>query len=1184
MQIMQKTTVLCHYPYRTKAEKWQNLNFYFAMKVSLLLLIIVISSTQLLLASRANGQSIEEKKISLELQNVPLKSALNKIEKVSGFKISYVTEQISKYQAANITNEKRSVAETLRLMLLNTKLDFRQENNVILIFPKLNERITATQNADEGIVNAAIVIQGTVTNENGELLSGVSVFVKGSPSIGTVTDAKGHYKLEVPENASTLVFSFVSTETKEVSIAGQKEINVTLKILSQQQDEVIIVGFGKQKRKDVTSAIAQVGSERIGERPVANMGQAMQGLVPNLNINFSNGSPNTNASFNIRGITTLNILNNGTDAKTLTSSPLILVDGVPGDINGINPEDVESVTVLKDASASAIYGVRAAFGVILITTKSGKQGKSQVEYTGSFQWSKPTAIPDLLDAATIQEAVIKGNEYRNLSVSALETEKLEKIKAYMADPVNNQPYYAQNPSNPNAITWIANVRPYDVALAKSSPMQKHVLSISGGTEKFKYYGSFGYQNQDGVYKINTDNLKRYNLNLNMSSKINDWFGMDYRVNYNATTYSEPHSPGGKGGWWIALAQDPGRNVNMLMKTPASSPVGVMYTDNILSFMDYGSRDWEGRNNLVLTASPKIKLLKGWNVQADISYQNNETSTKDIVPLLRRVENNWAQTTTVHTDPSYVSKSNNSINHYTINLYTDYSTTFGDHSLSAVVGYNQEWEKGLYFDATKTNINPNVPTLGAASGTQTVSDAEYQYAILGVFSRINYDYKGKYQLQVSGRYDGTSVFAQNRRYQLNPSVSAGWVISEEAFAQGLKPVVSFLKLKGSYGRVGNQVTYTKDASGNNVVRNYYAYLPVYLQGSNLDFLFDGALPSYIVPPGLIDPNITWEKVDNIGVGAEVSLFNKLNINFDWYSRTTSDILNPGLKLPNTLGSPEPPTNAGKIRTKGWELSVGYANKTSYGLNYNFLMTWGDYKAKVLSYPNPNLLLTDFYPGMTMGEIWGYETVGLFQSQDEIDKAAKQTKINSGVWFPGDVHYKDLNDDGEISAGSGTVTDPGDRKVIGNNTPRYQFGLNSTLSYKGFDFNLFLQGIAKRDLWVSNRLFWGAGWTGTYEIYNNSWTPDRRDAYYPLYYSATKNRQTQTRYLQNGAYLRVKNISLGYTVPQNLLGYTKVINKLRVYGAVYNLLDIKSVPKTFDPELTGIDYPILRSFALGVQVTF
>lgn len=475
-------------------------------------------------------------------------------------------------------------------------------------------------------------------------------------------------------------------------------------------------------------------------------------------------------------------------------------------------------------------------------------------------------------------------------------------------------------------------------------------------------------------------------------------------------------------------------------------------------------------------------------------------------------------------------------------------------------------------ARRNDINPTIPVMGQASGIQQVGDGESHWAVRGLFYRLTYDYNGKYLLQSNGRYDGTSRFAKNKRFEFFPSVSAGWVITEEPFAESITPYVNFLKLRASYGSLGNQAV------------SNYAYVLYYNTNSELRYLFDGGRPIYVTPPGLVDANLTWETSATLNFGTDIKLFNNWDLTFDWFERTTSDILVEGLQYPITLGTASPQTNAGEIKTKGWELSTTYRNNTSYGLGYDFRFTLSDSRSHITKYNgNQEKLLGYLYQGAKIGDIWGYETMGLFQSEEEIKNAPTQNRISSGIWYPGDVRYADLDGNDEITTGLNTLDDPGDRKIIGNSTPRYQFGFSTNLRYKGFDLNVFVQGTGKRDVWIGNNLFWGAGATGTYEVYNKSWTPENTEAHYPIYVSDGKNRQVQTRYLQNGAYLRMKNLTLGYTLPIHMTEAIK-FKSLRIYGSAFNLFEIKKLPKTFDPELTSMNYPIMRSYAFGIQAAF
>ncbi|MBV4359929.1 TonB-dependent receptor [Parasegetibacter sp. MAH-26] len=1019
-------------------------------------------------------------------------------------------------------------------------------------------------------------IGGKVTDNAGKPLAEVSVSVKGSGH-GTTTNADGVFKIDA-NKGDVLQFSLVGYPAVTITVDDRTSFSVTMKPESAGLSEVVVVGYGSQKKVNLTGAVAQVTAKEIEGRPVANVGQALQGVIPNLNVTNSNGSPNATPSLNVRGGTSFTKNSSG-DFVIQNGSPFTLVDNIPMDISQVNPEDIESISLLKDAASSAIYGARAAYGVLLVTTKKGKKtDKPSIAYYNDFQWNKPAAIPDLLNAYEIQDALIKAQSFTNGSASTDMITKLAAIKAYMDNPTTASPYIMSVPGNDASnIIWVANQNPYKEAVRASSPMQKHNLSLSGGSEKSTYYASLGYLDQDGIYKLNTDKFKRYNATFNLSSQVTNWFKLDFRTNYYNTTYTQPVNPDGKGGWWRALSQEPERNVNMPLHAPANAPnnMGGMYTDNILSFMDYGSSDRQNTENLLLGVSPSIKLAKNWNIKSDIAYTSNTYSEKRIIPELKRVETSWYSTTNVYTSPSSVYKVSDHYNQYLVNLYTDYSYSLKNHNFYALAGLNQEWYKDNYLDATGNNmITPFVPVIDQTTGQRNASDGESEWAVRGAFYRFTYNYKGKYLLESNGRYDETSRFPSYSRGKFFPSVSAGWRVSEEHFAEIIKPVVTDLKLRGSYGSIGNQ----------NVAN--YIYVPSYGTTAQVNQLFNGIRPVGITPPGLVDPNITWETASTLDFGLDATFINKLDMQFDWYNRTTKDILVDGSKLPAVLGASAPTQNSGELKTKGWEFSLKWRDATKGGFRYDIAFVLSDYQTTITKFNgNPNNLLSTLYVGQKMGEIWGYQTDGIFQSNDEISKAPSQKQLYSGILYPGDVRYANLNGDSIISQGANTTTDHGDKRIIGNSTPRFQFGVNSNFSWKNFDLNIFFQGVGKRDYWVGDNLYWGAiaGGIGTKQVYNDSWTPENTGAFYPAYRAASQNIQVQTRYLQNAAYIRLKNFTLGYSVPAKTIRHIG-LQKVRIYAAGYNVWQYSKVPDVFDPEVLSANYPMMKSFAFGLQVTF
>jgi len=1164
---------------------------FFSKKMTWLLnskTLLVMRLTALLLFSAALGVSAKTRSqtVTCTARSVKIEKVFASIEQQTGYVFFYRKEDVEKIKPVSIDLVKADLNTAIRTVLDGLPLRYEIQGNTIVITKKEMQSGTPPVTA----IPPPVILNGTVVDSAGQPVAGATISIKGKKG-GAVTNGEGKFTISVEKN-ETIVISYVGYDTREIKVGGQSDIVITLKPAPQHLDEMVVVGYGSQRRRDVTGSVSQVSSKQLEDRPVNNIGQALQGLVPNLNVTIADGAPNTVPNLNIRGGSSFYRDNNDKDATTglgkfkfSNNSPYTLVDGVEMSINLLNPEDIESISVLRDAASSAIYGAKAAFGVLLVTTKKGhKQDRSNIVYSNMFQWNSPTAIPDLLSSTQIQQAVVDAYGIMGQSAPADALTLLDSIKTYASDPIHHNPYYLSNPANPySQIIWNANVNPYKAAISSSAFSQKHNISLSGGSAKNSYYASLGYLGQDGMYRLNTDKYNRYNFMLNSSSTVTNWFNVDFRSNYSRNTYSRPVNPAGKGGWWRAFSQEPGRNVFMPIMTPSNAPIPNNYTDNIVSFMAYGSSNVDDNSILMLTVSPTIRPAKNWNIKSDISYRYETYRNKTVIPLLKRVETTWdpSQLTTVYTDPSSVYKDVGSLYHYTINAYTDYTLPLGDHHLYGLVGFNQESEQYQDLNATGNSlISASTPVITLTSGQQIPADAEYHWATQGGFYRFTYDYKGKYLLGSNGRIDMTSRFAPGSRSGFFPGVSAGWRVSEENFFKGIDHIVTDLKLRGSYASLGNQN-----------ISNYYAYIPQYGTVAQVSELFNGVRPPGITPPGLVSPDLTWETASTLDIGFDMELIKKLNIAFSWYDRNTNNILVAGDKLPATLGTAVPDKNSGTLDTKGFELQLNWKDKTSGGLTYDLTFNLSNYVTRVTKFNgNPNKLLSNLYAGMTSGDIWGFVTAGIFKDQQSIDASPYYKNVNSGKIYPGDVAYKDLDGNDTLSVGSGTLANHGDIKVIGNSTPRFAFSLNSFFSWKGFDLNIYLQGIAKRDVYITDNLFWGAiygGGIGTEKVYKNSWTPADPNAFYPAYRSVASNvapmGYAQTRYLQNAAYLRLKTISLGYTVP--LEASKKAwIQRLRFSASAYNIWQLSKVPGYFDPEVLSAAYPIQKSVALSVQVTF
>ncbi|MCD7938091.1 MAG: TonB-dependent receptor [Tannerellaceae bacterium] len=1047
-----------------------------------------------------------------------------------------------------------------------------------------------------------LALSGTVTDEKGEPLIGVSVQVKGT-SNGTITNYDGEYSLTAVPSNGELIFTYIGFASIEVKVNQRQVINVVMNEDVQNLQEVVVVGFGTQKKVNLTGAVSAVSAEVLENRPVSNIGQALQGVIPNLNVSAVSANPSQVPEFNVRGGTSMGY--NTTDKKweVKNGSPLILVDGIEMDqtyLNMMNPNDIESISILKDAAASAIYGARATYGVMLITTKSGKHNqKARVNYSFNMQWNTPSQLPKIMDSYTHQLATNQATRMTQGTVSSWDETLLAAKKKYLENPTPENAWI-YNEGSTTAFTWVGTVNPYKLAVRDWTPMHNHTVSISGGSEKTRYYISLGYQNQEGMYKINTDEQKRFNGLINLDTEITSWFKVATKLTYNNTTYNEPYMNPQKGTLWGAMKNEPGRNINSPIKSGPNDPIPDTWTDNIVGWLAYGATQETKRNNMIFNVTPELIISKELQIKAELSYRPTEYYRKRVIPTREYLSGNWTSLITTHTSPSSVEKWEDHADLYTINAYANFNKNIEKHAVSGVVGFNQEWYS---FRQTQGKgeglITPNLPVITGTSGNQYASDQEENWAIRGAFMRLNYIYNDRYLVEFNGRYDGTSRFGKNNRFKFFPSVSAGWRISEEAFMTSTREWLDNLKIRGSWGSLGNQ----------NV--DNYAYIAQYGSIEYVKYNMGGSRPMTLAPPGLIAHDLTWETATTLDFGVDVTLLqNRLDLSFDWYTRKTTDVLVASDKLPAILGTDAPNRNSGTLRTNGWEASITWRDKLSNGLRYDVGFVLSDYITEVVKFTgNPNKLLSiasdgtcnNLYDGMRMGEIWGYETIGILQESDfTIDENGKyilngpsQNKLGS-TWFPGDIRYKDIGGkidengnlvpDGEISEGDNTVENPGDRRIIGNNTPRFRFGLTGNFAWKNFDLNIFFQGVAKRDVWITDNAFWASPTTaGNLDVYHNSWTPENTGAKYPMYADRSQNRRPQTGYLFNGSYLRLKTLTLGYTLPQHIVNKIK-LDRVRVNLSGYNLFEITGIPDVFDPEVVSSAYPMMRSVAIGVQVGF
>lgn len=1056
-------------------------------------------------------------------------------------------------------------------------------------------------------ISGVVLDQGTK-----DPLVGVSIAVKGA-SIGTITNLKGEFSLNAPSPNSTLIFSYIGYVTKELSLNGQAKLTIFLSENLQTLDEVVVVGFGTQKKVNLTGSVGVATAKDIQSRPVMLATQALQGLVPGLNITQNSGSLEARAKINIRGT--------GTIDGSVSNSPLILIDGMEGDINAINPQDIENISVLKDAAAASIYGSKAPFGVILITTKKGTSGKTVVNYNNNYRWNKPLLLPEMMDSYTFanyfNDAATNGGGTPHFSEAWL-----ANILAYKNGEITDETVARTNgrweegfdPNGPNNTGGNSNRDYYKEVFRSQAMSQEHNLSISGGSEKVTFYTSFNILSQDGLMRYNQDTYDRYAATAKIGYEVSSWIKANYTNRFVRDNYNRPS----------ALTNDLFSNLGRQSwpTLPLYDPNGHLMQRTILGLRDEGN-DRTETDNLYQQIQFVFEPVKNWKTFAELNYstKNANRHWNKQVTYMYDVAGNpfaWSNSSNVHED--HLKE-----NRVSTNLYSEYALTLNDnHNFKGMLGYQFDKLDQLKFGLERAGILvPGINEVDATSGNAydgsavvpSVNGTRASWATIGYFGRINYDYSGKYLAEINLRNDGSSRFRSGKRWVWSPSFSLGWNVARENFWKPISDVVETFKIRGSYGQLANQTT----------TDWYPTYAAMTVQSSSGVWLQEGAKPNVAWAPNtLVEEDLTWEKVRTKNIGVDWGVFNnRLVGSFDYFIRQTKDMLGPAPEMPSILGVGVPKANNTDLTDKGFELQIEWRDKLKNGLNYGLKFTLADYKTVIDRYPNLTGNLGTYIAGQPIGQIWGYETVGIAKTQGEMDEHLASL-TNGGQdalgsqWQAGDIMYKDINNDGVINSGSNTLEDHGDLKVIGNTSPRYQFGFELTADWKGFDIRAFFQGVMQRDYWNGNYFFWGAygggdkqvneggsgmwwstGFTEHYDYFRDENTLSVQngvngvnlDSYYPRpLFNSSKNNYRQTNYLQDASYIRLKNLQLGYSLPTSLTKKLH-ISKLRVFASGENLWTGTKLTKLFDPETidggwasSGNVYPLSQVLSLGVNVNF
>lgn len=930
-----------------------------------------------------------------------------------------------------------------------------------------------------------------------------------------------------------------------------------------------------------------------------------------MRISSSSGSLESNPSINVRGTATI--------GEGTSGDPLILIDGSEGDINTLNPQDIESISVLKDAAASSIYGSRAPFGVILITTKSGKKGKVTVNYNNSFRFSSLIRGKHMMNSVDFASWM---NDFTatNGGSAFFSDDRMAQIKAYHeATPygpgtrITKDGTLLYGISSSNGSTWddgyaagIDDVDWYDVVYRGSTFSQEHNASVSGASDVVNYYVSFNFLDNQGFMKLNEDKYSRYNGTAKLGIQVTKWMKLNYNMRYTRTDYKRPanmtsslYSDMTRQGWPILPLYD--RN-GYYYSSP--SPALGLAT---------GGKDTTQRDIMNHKIGLVIEPIKNWVTHVDFNYQIDNTT--------RHWDSQTVYNHDVNGNPYVYGSGNSNVheeeakeNYLNFQAYTEYSFSLADkHNFHVMAGFQAEQLKQLEFGLQRNGIlDPSKPEVDITTGlgydgSSIVPDtngARNQWQTAGFFGRFNYNFAERYLFEFNIRRDGSSRFRRDNMWKTFPSVSIGWNIANEKFFEPLQKTVNLLKIRASYGSLGNQ----------NTDDWYRTYQTVSYSPFSGSWLQNGAKPNVTSAPSLVSTSLTWEKIESYDIGFDFGAFNnRLTGSFDWYIRNTKDMVGNAPELPAVLGTDVPVTNNTDLRTTGWEFQVSWRDVLKSGFAYGVTFNISDARTKITRYPNnPTNSIDTYIAGRYINEIWGYETIGIAKTDEEMDAHISTTDQSSlgSNWAAGDIMYKDLDGDGKISEGSRTLADHGDLKVIGNSTPRYLFGLDLNASYKGFDVRAFFQGVMKRDYWAGSSwggleyLFgvtnsgrwWCAGITDVQDYFRNedSWSvangyrSENLDAWLPRPQESSKNVQTQSRYLLNAAYMRLKNFQIGYTIPNELVSKWGISN-LRVFFSAENLFTITEMPDQFDPELIGTDasanngYPLSKTFSFGINIT-
>lgn len=1093
--------------------------------------------------------SAQNTRMDLKMQNATISQVFDEIERQSEVYFFYNKNQIDETRTISVDFRNKTIDDILKSMLSELSLTYE--------FAGKNIIIKAVNPAVNGSQQPGIKVKGKVANSSGESLPGVTVMIKGTTT-GTISDSDGNYNLSNVPSDGTLVFSFVGMKKIEVGVAGNSTVDAVLEEEAFGIDEVVAIGYGTVRKSDLTGAVGSVQGETIAERQTTQLSQALQGAVSGVMVTRNNNAPGATSTIRIRGITTIG-----------DNNPLIIVDGVPVDnINDINPNDVESMSVLKDAASASIYGSRAAAGVILITTKRAKTNEIGLNYNVEYGFETPTALPEYVDAVRYMQMYneLRWNDNGNTG---------NEYPFYAKDVIDN--YSTLNAENPNKypITdWVGLV------LNDNAPRQSHVLSLSAGTKAVRTKVSMAYDKTDALYDGRT--YERMTARFNNDVTITKYLSASIDFNFKRSISLQP-------------------SIDPIYSTFISAPVyAAEWADGRVAegktgHNIYGQLKYGGNNNnyynqvggkialdftpfdgfkLSAIISPTMGFDKGKNFQKRIPYYSADD------PTLYGGTLQWGTSTKL-------TETRNDYSRITSQLIGSYLKSFGSHNFNLMAGYENYTAFNENMNASRDKYDlTTFPYLDLGpKELRDNSGRAWENAYRSYFGRAMYNYKNKYFVQGNIRYDGSSRFHNDYRWGSFPSFSAGWVLSEESFMKNL-PELSFLKLRGSWGRLGNERILRK--SGNDWVPAYYPYQAtiafnnaLFFQGGNVVAAQTAAQTQYVIQ------DISWETTESIDFGVDANFFdNRLRVTGDYYQKTTKDML-LALEIPDYIGFDNPDQNTGMMETKGWEAEIGW-NDNIGELGYSVSANISDFKSIMGDLGGTEFLGDQIKKeGSEFNEWYGYVSNGLFQTAEDL---ATSPKLNSAMKV-GDIKYKDIS--GPDGVPDGIVNSTYDRVLLGGSLPRYMYGANLKLDYKNFDFSMVVQGVGKIKTRLEGLMVQPLmeNWGSVPKILDGtSWSKYNTDeqnlaAKYPRLTQNNRgsNYIMSDYWLFDGAYFRLKNITLGYNLP-TVLAQKISLQNVRVYASASDILTFNKYPKGWDPEVSSSGYPITSSYVFGLSVTF